>query len=370
MRRAEFGAVVAGVSLAAVALGGCAGDKEQLQPPAGADIVDAHRQNQGELNMYVQTWDSDATCSRMMEELPAELPTRITIAFADFHLVGTVTAPKMSEECARMVRTLGANATISMAVGGAGSNEEGFSHQDILDATSMALNAPETFARSSVQAMRDLSEEIGAPVTGVAVDLEDLGTLAQQIPARNVGTEYNKLLGSLRRNLPHARITADVPAGGFNFMIADDKLDAVEVMTYDNGGPWSHETADIAAESWVMDCVKTWSREVPRKKLIVGYPAYGYSYPGATGRGQKFTPSKVETPRLRDIPAETVQKTPVSADGNSAVVEGAWTSYVSPQQMKHTQQRIIHEVGKVGGAMVWNAEGATPDVYDALQPGN
>lgn len=121
------------------------------------------------------------------------------------------------------------------------------------------------------------------------------------------GSDYVKLLRALRQSLPHHVLTTALPAGEWCLRNIDVKevshiLNFINVMCYDFAGPWTESSGHhaqlyapknphnaFAKRSGHSAITYFLSKGVDSRKLVLGIPAYGRSFLGADGVGQKFT---------------------------------------------------------------------------------
>lgn len=121
------------------------------------------------------------------------------------------------------------------------------------------------------------------------------------------GSDFVKLLRALRQSLPHHVLTTALPAGEWCLRNIDVKeashiLNFINVMCYDFSGSWTemsgHQAQLYAPKSPHNAFAKRsghsamtyfLSKGVDSRKLVLGIPAYGRSFLGVDGIGQKFT---------------------------------------------------------------------------------
>ena len=324
------------------------------------EIVDPQRQNNNEFVVYVPTWLEDAKCLDLQNKLPGGKATRLIISFALPTAEGTVEPPRISPVCAAMVRAIGSKSQVSLAIGGWGVDDT--AHLKILENFNIATRNPAKFATSAANALQNVSKAINLPVTGIDLDWE--------YPTAESADGLTAMVGALRQQLPNAKLSMAVAADGTTLSIDSfaKNIDSFNVMTYDKDGPWSAATGDIAPADWTVASITTWAARVGNpRKIVVGYPAYGYRYPGSTKRGDSFDKATAAAITLNMIPPSAFEETASSDGARAAIVDGAWTSLVSPDAMKQTQAKLLKTLPDLGGAMIWSAEGATPAVFDALQ---
>jgi spore germination protein len=73
-------------------------------------------------------------------------------------------------------------------------------------------------------------------------------------------------------------------AGAFDFKALAPNLDILQLMTYDENGPWG-PTGPVAGLDWVEPCVQYAVSVVPANKISLGIPAYGYDWNLTRGTG-------------------------------------------------------------------------------------
>ena len=66
-------------------------------------------------------------------------------------------------------------------------------------------------------------------------------------------------------------------AGAFDFKSLAPNVDILQLMTYDENGPWG-PPGPVAGMDWVEPCVQFAVSVVPSNKISLGIPAYGYDW--------------------------------------------------------------------------------------------
>jgi spore germination protein len=72
--------------------------------------------------------------------------------------------------------------------------------------------------------------------------------------------------------------------GAFDFAVLGQSADILQLMTYDENGPWG-KPGPVAGLNWVERCVTYAVSVVSPSKLSLGIPAYGYDWNTSTGTG-------------------------------------------------------------------------------------
>jgi len=78
-------------------------------------------------------------------------------------------------------------------------------------------------------------------------------------------------------------------SGAYDYATLGQYVDIMQVMTYDENGPWNpRDPGPVAALDWVEACINYTMTVVPKSKISVGVPAYGYYWNMKTGKGGSF----------------------------------------------------------------------------------
>jgi spore germination protein len=96
--------------------------------------------------------------------------------------------------------------------------------------------------------------------------------------------------------------------GAFDFAALGQSADILQVMTYDENGPWG-KPGPVAGLSWVEASIVYAASVVPPGKLSLGIPVYGYDWNTTAGTGVQIF--------WKDIPA-LISKTGASPQWDSA----------------------------------------------------
>ncbi len=113
-------------------------------------------------------------------------------------------------------------------------------------------------------------------------------------------------------------------AGAYDYAALGKVVDTLQVMTYDENGPWG-PPGPVAGLDWVTACMGYAESVVPAAKISVGMPAYGYDWNLTKGGGA--------TVNWADIPALITQTGAVPQwDGASS---SPWFSYTAGNGSSH-----------------------------------
>lgn len=80
--------------------------------------------------------------------------------------------------------------------------------------------------------------------------------------------------------------------GAFDFKSLGEAVDVVQLMTYDENGPWG-AAGPVAGLDWVEACVKFAVSVMPPAKISLGLPAYGYDWNLTAGTGEQVHWEKI-----------------------------------------------------------------------------
>jgi spore germination protein YaaH len=200
---------------------------------------------------------------------------------------------------------------------------------------------------------------------GVDIDYEALPPTA--------GPQYTAFLTALRDDL-HAEdleLTVAVPARtsdadpgtlAYSYQLVGQIADQVRVMTYDHS--WSDsEAGPVAPVDWVGDVVDYAVERVPREKLMLGLPTYGYDWVGTRGVN---LPAADAVALAEEVGAEPTWDDEAAAwtfryerDGEQHTV---W--YEDARSLERKQQIAVEE--GLRGVAIWSLGGEDPQVWTSV----
>ncbi|KAL8923602.1 MAG: hypothetical protein Q9208_004549 [Pyrenodesmia sp. 3 TL-2023] len=180
------------------------------------------------------------------------------------------------------------NLKLLLSVGGGGAGSEPFA------SIAKSSSAREQLARTAKQ-MLDTYQ-----FNGLDIDWEHPDN-----PKK--GSDYVALMSTLRKHLPAPEyiLTTALPAGtwalrNIDLAKAASHMDFINLMSYDFAGPWTkmsgyhaqlHTPPNSSADMQTSgrSAVQYMrSKGVPAGKIVLGIPAYGHSFVGASHINQKF----------------------------------------------------------------------------------
>jgi spore germination protein len=81
--------------------------------------------------------------------------------------------------------------------------------------------------------------------------------------------------------------------GAFDFKFLGKNVDVIQLMTYDQHGPWG-KPGPVAGLDWVEPCVRYAASVVDSRKLSLGIPAYGYDWDKTHNTGVQLHWNKIQ----------------------------------------------------------------------------
>lgn len=209
---------------------------------------------------------------------------------------------------------------------------------------------------------------------GVNVDFENM-----RADDRDLYTQFVRELGAALR--PHgyrvivstAAKTNDSPKsswiGAFDYQALGEAADQVQLMTYDEHGPWG-EPGPTASLPWVKNVLRYATSQIPAEKILLGLPAYGNDWNLTAGKGHKAVawkslPSllqKADAAPQWDEKSQTPYLRYTAADGAQHVV---W--YEDSRSIAAKAQLV----GKYGlaGVAVWRMGLENEEFWMAVEKG-
>lgn len=245
--------------------------------------------------------------------------------------------------------------------------------------TPLLANHP--FKPETARPVFETDEAIRRNVALLLKTVSDLGADGLNVDIEGVAPEdrgrYNAFIEALCREF-HARgliVTAAVPAktsdaptaawAGFaDYAFLGKHLDQVQLMCYDEH--WSGGApGPIASIPWVRKVLEYAVTLIPREKLVMGMPFYGYDWP-AEGSAREVTATRarelLENPSIRplwDDVAKTGHFTYTDAGGASRTV------YFEDARSQAERLKLAREFG-VAGVAIWRLGDETPDFWPPL----
>ena len=187
--------------------------------------------------------------------------------------------------------------------------------------------------------------------------------------------DYLHLLSALRAFLPTPAyiLTSALPGTqwglrNINIAAAASHLNFINLMTYDFSGPWvdsaghhaqlhppKHPHNDAASLSCISAIHFMLSNGVPSSKIVMGIPAYGRSFVGATKVGQSFSGSAGEegTFEYKDLPRPGTKEQVDRSVGAAYCVggDGGFVTYDNPETVK-MKAEVARKL-QLGGLFYW-----------------
>lgn len=212
--------------------------------------------------------------------------------------------------------------------------------------------------------------------TGVNIDFESV-----MAGDRNALTSFVKSVSDALRPAGY-QVIVSVPAkteddpsngwsGAYNYAALGGYVDFLQVMTYDEHGPWS-EPGSVASKGWIEDSLKFSVSQVAASKVLIGLPDYGYDWNLTTNREEDH--HQIAGKNI----AALLQKTGATVKWDAAT-SSPYFNYTDSQGSKHVvwyeNARSIEEKAHLvpayhlGGASVWALGMEDASFWKAVQTG-
>lgn len=184
-------------------------------------------------------------------------------------------------------------------------------------------------------------------LTQLVIDHE-LDGLDVDIENDNIDTNYQHFVTGLAAELKAINKLLTAALATWNGQLISDaaleKFDFINVMSYDQTGPWRpnqpgpHSTYDKAVED-----LSYWTntRRVPKQKISLGIPFYGYGFGTKYGQSMSY----------RDI----ITKFPGSDQKDEFVPDGGGTIYYNG--LPTIKNKTALALKEAGGIMIWQLLG-------------
>lgn len=226
----------------------------------------------------------------------------------------------------------------------------------------------QTFIQNTITLLRTYG------YTGANMDFEDMpaadrpyyNALIQEMAAALKPLGY-KLIVSVPGK------TSDSPtaswSGTFDYAALGRAADAVQLMTYDQNGPWG-APGPVSGLPWVESVVKYAVTQIPSAKVMIGLPAYGYDWNTTTNTGHKAVIWKGIANLL---------STTGAVPQWDAYNQSPWFSYTAADASKHivwyentasitAKTRLVKQYA-LGGVSVWRLGMEDESFWKAVQAG-
>jgi spore germination protein len=166
--------------------------------------------------------------------------------------------------------------------------------------------------------------------------------------------------------------TADDPndswAGAYDYAALGGIADTLQVMTYDENGPWG-PPGPVSGLDWMTACLSYAESVVPTAKISLGFPAYGYDWNLTNGGGSTIAWNQVPALIAKtgavpqwDAPTSSPWFSYTTTNGTSHVV---W--YESSRSIKLKASLAANN--SVGSVSVWALGLDDPSYWKAIAAG-
>lgn len=338
-----------------------AGEACFAEPSAGQPATDASSA-EGPLVVayYAEDWLGDVRALNALRAAGARVDRVVNFAL-ELHADGSITTRSYPDLAATA-------AEMGIPVYGLVHNmENGWFSAEIARAV---LADPERRSRA-VADMLAIAQDHG--LAGIDIDLEN-------VPG-DLRPAYTALVAEAAARLkPHGiRLTVSVPAktgedttsnwgGAFDYAVLGELADQVAIMAYDEH-TWGLPHGPVASLPWVERVVAYAVTQIPREKILLGIPAYGYDWIAGTRQvveglstGGAYTLAAQHGAKVLWDDAAQVPYFRYVADGAEHVV------YFENDRSAAAKLRLAGEYG-LGGIAIWRLGLGEASLWDAIDEG-
>ncbi len=241
-------------------------------------------------------------------------------------------------------------------------NTNGSSHDRGIASAVLTGSSSRKEALASIKGLMDLGYD------GINLDLE------------NVDPAHREELGRFIRDLsttlgPAALLTASVPAklkenlssqwsGAFDYEEIGRWCDAVVIMAYDQHYS-SSKPGPVAALDWTMGVTSYALSCIPRAKLLLGIPSYGYEWPVSGGKGRSLPAYKAQT-NAATLATEVLRDKGAVPHYQYQAADGTYVVYYEDGVSLRRKMEIAVRENLLGVAM-WRAGYETLDTWESMK---
>ena len=212
-----------------------------------------------------------------------------------------------------------------------------------------------------------IAKAIADGFNGVNIDFENVPHKDRTLLTSFVSEFSSKLHNnSLLLVMSVPPIQQDSPSdswsGAYDYAQLGLYVDILQVMTYDEHGPWSAPGA-VAGLDWVKACINYTMSVVPKDKISMGVPAYGYIW--------NLLPHTGSTIFWKNLPALLKGKTVHWSNSTSSPYvkwtdsKGNHESWFENTESIQLKGEYARSVG-IHGVSVWALGEDDPSFWDAL----
>jgi len=164
-----------------------------------------------------------------------------------------------------------------------------FGATDFSPTIAHAVLTPGTARTNAISNMVALAQQTG--MTGINLDFEAVDNSDRSLMSSFVSDLADALHAQSRKLIVSVPATdQDDPndswTGAYNYAAIGQDADIVQVMTYDENGPWGPD-GPVAGLDWVEASIAFAATEVSLSKISMGIPAYGYDWNLTDGTGEQ-----------------------------------------------------------------------------------
>lgn len=194
---------------------------------------------------------------------------------------------------------------------------------------------------------------------GVNIDLE--------LIRAGDATRLVRFARTLRRRLPdQTTVSIDVSArtslkgyraGGYYLRPLADIVDLVQVMTYDQHGPWS-DPGPVGALPWQRRAIAAARKAVPARRLDLGVAGYGYLWPGEESDRSMRMVTVHQARRIVENDGATARWRPGVGEWTSTLADGSTLWWSDGRSLE--RRSTVAERRNLHGLALWRLGSTDP----------
>ncbi|WP_157729455.1 glycosyl hydrolase family 18 protein [Tumebacillus algifaecis] len=165
---------------------------------------------------------------------------------------------------------------------------------------------------------------------------------------------------------------ADAPQsnwfGAFDYAALGQAADQVQLMTYDENGPWG-DPGSVAGYPWVESVISYAVSVIPSHKILIGLPSYGYDWNMTAGTGKAVTwkgipnlLAKTGAKPQWDVGKRSPYFSYTAEDGSAHIV------WYEDERSITAKVQLVHGY-ELGGVSVWRMGLEDESFWQAVQSG-
>ncbi|WP_145960869.1 glycosyl hydrolase family 18 protein [Sphingosinithalassobacter portus] len=245
-----------------------------------------------------------------------------------------------------------------------------FDTSDFSPTIAHAVLVPGAARTHAIDTMVSLSQQTG--ITGInldfeAVDKTDRSLLSSFVSDLAIALHQHSRLLIVSVPATDQNDPNDFWTGAYDYGAIGQSADIVQVMTYDENGPWGPD-GPVAGLDWVKASIAYAATEMPLWKINMGIPAYGYDWNLTDGTGEQVDYKAI--PGMISSLGATPEWDSASSSPKFYYQTGGKEHVVWYENAHSIKLKAQYAVSKgVGGVSVWSLGQENNGFWTALANG-